>query len=84
MLAIRQTFVSLGEPSYRNLWIGSLLQIGGMQMFMVAGGYYIYEITESASMLCFITAAAAVPAIMFSLFGGVIADKMEKKRIIQA
>ena len=84
MLAIRQTFVSLGEPSYRNLWIGSLLQIGGMQMFMVAGGYYIYEITESASMLGFITAAAAVPAIMFSLFGGVIADKMEKKRIIQA
>ena len=82
-MRIKATFLSLGIPSYRNLWIGSLLQMCGMQMFMVSGGYYVYELTGSASLLGLITAVAAVPAVTLSLFGGVIADRMEKKRIIQ-
>lgn len=82
-MRIKATFLSLGTPSYRNLWIGSLLQMCGMQMFMVSGGYYVYELTGSASLLGLITAVAAVPAVTLSLFGGVIADRMEKKRIIQ-
>ena len=51
-------------------------------MLMVAGGYYIYEITGSASLLGFVTAAAAIPVLLLALFGGVIADRLEKKRII--
>ena len=82
--ALKRTFSSLGAKSYRNLWIGFLLQMGGMQMLMMAGSYYIYELTDSASLLGVVTAASAVPALILALFGGVIADRLDKKRIIQA
>lgn len=79
----KKTFDSLGEKSFRNLWIGFLLQMGGMQMLMIGVSYYIYEITSSASVLGVVTSVSAIPAIVLALFGGVIADRMDKKRIIQ-
>ena len=42
---VGQTFTSLAKRSFRNLWIGFLLQMGGMQMLMLSISYYIYEIT---------------------------------------
>lgn len=82
--ALRRTFDSLSIPSYRNLWIGFLLQMGAMQMLMLTGGYYVYELTGSESLLGVVVATAAVPAVTLALFGGVVADRMDKKRIIQA
>ncbi len=81
--ALKRTFNSLGVTSYRNLWIGFLLQMGGMQMMMLSGGYYVYELTGRASLLGVVIAAAAIPAVSLALFGGVFADRLEKKRIIQ-
>ena len=83
LAAIKRTFDSLGVSSYRNLWIGFLLQMGAMQMLMLTGGYYVYELTGSESLLGVVVAAAAVPAVTLSLFGGVVADRLEKKRVIQ-
>ena len=82
--ALKRTFNSLGVTSYRNLWIGFLLQMGGMQMMMMTGGFYVYELTGIASLLGVVIAAAAIPAVSLALFGGVFADRLEKKRIIQA
>ena len=70
--------------SYRNLWIGFLLQMGGMQMLLFTGGYYIFELTGSASLLGIAIASAAIPAVSLALLGGVFADRFEKKRVIQA
>ena len=84
MSAVKRTFDSLGVTSYRNLWIGFLLQMGGMQMMMMTGGFYVYELTGIASLLGVVIAAAAIPAVSLALFGGVFADRLEKKRIIQA
>ena len=80
---VGQTFTSLAKRSFRNLWIGFLLQMGGMQMLMLSISYYIYEITGSASKLGMVVAISAIPALALALFGGVIADRLEKKRIIQ-
>ena len=82
--ALKRTFDSLGVPAYRNLWVGFLLQMGGMQMMMMTGGFYVYELTGIASLLGVVIAAAAIPAVSLALFGGVFADRLEKKRIIQA
>ena len=82
--ALKRTFNSLGVTSYRNLWIGFLLQMGGMQMLLLTGGYYIYELTGSASLLGIAIASAAIPAVSLALLGGVFADRFEKKRVIQA
>ena len=81
--ALKRTFNSLGVTSYRNLWIGFLLQMGGMQMLLFTGGYYIFELTGRASLLGIATASAAIPAISLALFGGAFADRFEKKRVIQ-
>ena len=83
LAAIKRTFDSLSVPGYRNLWIGFLLQMGGMQMLMLSGGYYVYELTGRASLLGVVTASGAIPAVSLALFGGVLADRLEKKRIIQ-
>ena len=82
--ALKRTFDSLSIPSYRNLWIGFLLQMGAMQMLMLTGGYYVFELTGSESLLGVVVATAAVPAVGLALFGGVVADRMDKKRVIQA
>ena len=81
---LKRTFNSLGVTSYRNLWIGFLLQMGGMQMLLFTGGYYIFELTGSASLLGIAIASAAIPAVSLALLGGVFADRFEKKRVIQA
>ena len=83
LAAIKRTFDSLSVPAYRNLWIGFLLQMGGMQMMMLSGGYYVYELTGRASLLGVVTASGAIPAVSLALFGGVLADRLDKKRIIQ-
>jgi len=52
-------------------------------MQMMSRGYLIYELTRSATILGVIMAAAAIPALITGLFAGVLADRLEKKRIIQ-
>ena len=52
-------------------------------MQMLARGYLIYDITGSASLLGIVNAAHAFPMLGLALFGGAIADRFERKRLIQ-
>jgi len=55
-----------------------------MQMQMLARGYLVYELTDqNALLLGVVSAANALPLLVLALFGGAIADRMERKRIIQ-
>ena len=60
-----------------------LLQTAGQQMFMLALGYYTYELTGSYTRLGVVIAAMGIPGVALGLFGGALGDRMEKKRIIQ-
>jgi len=51
-------------------------------MFRVGQGWLIYEITGNPWSLGFVGAANAIPAIFFNLFGGVLADRLDKRRLI--
>ena len=82
MLSIGRTFTALGDPVYRILWIGMLLQTGSLMVTTFAHGYFVYELTGSASKLG-IASAAMVTGAPFVLLGGVLADRMDKKRLIQ-
>ena len=57
--------------------------MGGMQMQMIARGYLTYEITDSAILLGLVNAGFALPMLSLALFGGAIADRMDRKRVIQ-
>lgn len=77
-----RTFSSLRIPSYR-LFFGALLgQMAAMNMQMVARSWFMYELTGKASMLGLVALAGAIPMLGLSLFGGVIADRVAKKRVL--
>ena len=79
----RQTFSSLKNRDYFFLWLGMMAMMGGMQMQMLARGYLVYEITGSASLLGFVSAGMAIPMLFLAPLGGAIADRVERKRLIQ-
>ena len=57
--------------------------MAGMQMQMLARTYLVYDLTGSVSILGIVTAGNALPMLTLSLFGGAIADRFDRKRIIQ-
>ena len=64
------------------LWIGSLGSSFAMNMQIIARGWYVYDLTSSAVDLAWVTVSFMLPTVLFSLYGGVIADRFSKKKII--
>ena len=60
-----------------------LFLMAGTQMQMLAQGYLAYEITGSGTILGFINLGIAVPLLTVPLFGGALADKIDRKLLIQ-
>jgi MFS family permease len=79
----RRTFSSLKYREYRYLWLSMVFLMTAMQMQMVVRSYLTYEITQSPFLLGLVNAGFAIPMLSLSLFGGAIADRMERKVIIQ-
>ena len=79
----KRTFSSLANIEFRFLWIGSLLTMGAMQMQTFARGFFVYDLTDSGLLLGGVSAGAGAPGLILSLYGGVLVDRLEKKRIIQ-
>ncbi len=64
------------------LWIGSLGSSFAMNMQIIARGWLVYELTSSPVDLGWVTMSFMVPTVLFSLYGGVLADRMKKKKVI--
>jgi MFS family permease len=79
----RQTFASLRNRDFLFLWLGMIAMMGGMQMQMLTRGYLVYDITGSATRLGIVAAGSAVPMLSLALFGGALADRMDRARLIQ-
>ena len=80
----RATFHTLRNREFRFLWLGMLFLMFGIQMQMIVRGYLAYEITSSPFILGLVNAGFAIPMLSLSLFGGALADRVERKRVIQA
>ncbi len=79
-----RTFASLASRDFRFFWFGLVVMMGGLQMQMLARAYLVYDLTGSASLLGVVSVASAVPILVLSLFGGVAADRFERRRVLQA
>ncbi len=79
----RYTFSSLSDPNFRHLWLGLIFMMSGMQMQMIARGFLVWEITGSAGKVGLVGAAGGIPMLGLALFGGAVADRVERKRLIQ-
>tara|TARA_Y100000590_G_scaffold108464_2_gene123307 strand:- start:8426 stop:9649 length:1224 start_codon:yes stop_codon:yes gene_type:complete len=76
-------FQALSSRNYLFLWIGMVLMMTSFQMQMIAQGYLVYDLTSEAKKLSFVSAASGLPMLLFSLIGGAIADKVDKRKLMQ-
>ena len=75
-------FSSLAFRDFRFLWVANLAASFAMQMQMVARGWLIYDMTKSPLALTWVMLSFMLPSLIFSLAGGVIADRMRKRSIM--
>jgi MFS family permease len=77
-----RTFSSFKNRIFVIYFGGLLGQMVGMNMQMIARSYLIYQLTDSAAILGAMSLFNAVPMVGLSLFGGVIADRFQKKYVM--
>ncbi|MDI6844776.1 MAG: MFS transporter [Candidatus Saccharicenans sp.] len=78
----RQTFYALKYPNYRLWFWGQLISVFGSWMQMTAQAFLIYELTRSPAYLGYAGFAAGLPSWLFMLYGGVVADRFPRRRIL--
>jgi MFS family permease len=79
-----RTFSSLKNPVYRLYFSGIMGQRAAMNMQMIARSLLVYRLTDSATILGLMSLFHALPVLVFSIFGGVIADRIQKKYVLLA
>lgn len=80
--ALRRTFSALSYRDFRLLWIGAFTSTCGTFMQALAQGWLVYTMTGSALLLGLDGFLATGPMLLFSLFGGVIADRVERRKVM--
>lgn len=79
---VQQTFAALRHPNYRLWFLGQLVSLAGSWMQMTAQGYLVFELTKSPAFLGYVGFAAGIPSWVFTLYGGVIADRLPRRLVI--
>ncbi len=77
-----KTFSSLKNPVFRLYYGGLLGQMAAMNMQMVTRSLLTYRLTASATILGTLALAHAIPMTFLSLFGGALADRLQKKYVL--
>ena len=78
-----RTFDSLKVVGYRWYLLASLGQMASMNMQMLVRSFLVFELTGSYAALGTMALGNAIPGLMFALFGGVIADRLTKRYVLQ-
>jgi len=73
---------ALRNPNFRLFWAGNFLSNIGTWMQNVAQGWLILTLTGSAFWLGVVGFAGSIPFLVFTLFGGVVADRVNKRRLL--
>src|ERR1041385_3018071 len=79
-----RTFSALQYRDFRLLWLGAITSTIGTFMQTLAQAWLVYTLTGSAFLLGFDGFLSTGPMLLFSLFGGVVADRMARKKIMMA
>ncbi len=77
-----QTFSALQHRNFRLWFTGQIISLVGTWMQTTAQGYLIYELTKSPILLGIVGFASGIPVWLFSLYGGVIADQISRRKMI--
>ncbi|MFC8427270.1 MFS transporter [Streptomyces sp. NPDC057253] len=72
----------LGIPAYRRLWSSTIVTAVGSQLTAVAVPKQIYDITGSSAWVGAASMAGLLPLIVFALWGGAVADTMDRRKLL--
>lgn len=75
-------FSSLKVKNFRIYWFGMLISLVGTWIQSVAQSWLVFELTKSAFLLGVVGFLGAIPIFFLSLFGGVLADRVNKRNIL--
>ena len=78
------TFRSLKYRDYRLLWFSTLFASSAQWVQQVTVGWLIYEMTNSGFLLGAVNGFRALPLLFLAPLGGVLADRVERKKLMQA
>ncbi len=78
----RSAFSALRHRDFRLLWLGQIISVTGSQMQSVAINWHVYLLTKSAFALGLVGLFRGAPIILCSLLGGVVADAVDRKRLM--
>ena len=75
-------FDALASATYRRFWLGSIASVGSTQLYFIAMAWLVFELSNSPLDLGLLGAATAVPNILATLIGGLIADRVNRRTIL--
>jgi MFS family permease len=81
---VGETFRPMRHRNYLLYWLGFIVSNAGSWIQSVAQGWLVYEISDSAAWLGAIGFVRAFPLIILPMFGGALADRFDKKKILYA
>jgi hypothetical protein len=70
------------SPAYRNLLVGDAVSVIGTQVTTVAVPLQVYALTRSAFAVGLVGLAGLLPLILFGLYGGAVADAVDRRRLV--
>src|ERR1022692_1025817 len=77
-----RVFKAFQYRDFRLMWIGACTSSIGTWMQIVAQGWLIYRLSHSAFLLALDQFLGGIPIFLFSLIGGVVADRVERRKIL--
>ena len=81
---LRRVFKAFHYRDFRLLWIGACTSSIGTWMQIVAQSWLVLDISKSARMLGLDAFLGNIPIFLFSLVGGVVADRVSRRRLLLA
>ena len=82
MPTLRRIFKAFHYRDFRLMWIGACTSSIGTWMQIVAQGWLIYRLSHSARLLGLDQFLAGLPIFLFTIIGGVVADRTERRKIL--
>jgi predicted MFS family arabinose efflux permease len=79
---IGRVFKAFQYRDFRLMWIGACTSSIGTWMQIVAQGWLVYRLSHSAFLLALDQFLGGIPIFLFSLIGGVVADRVERRKIL--
>ncbi len=81
-MTFSRSFSALGVRDYKLFWFGQLISLSGTWMQSVAQGWLVYSLTKSPFYLGMVAAAGSLPILLFTLGGGIAADRFRKRNLL--